>query len=104
MALLALPVVAARPLADGDYRVAFAPAAQLERRLDELAHDGFTCVALARPEPGSNVPGVAAILARTTAATASSAAFSPTTRSRTARGGGCRPSTSPGGSPRRRRR
>ena len=72
LALLALPVVAARPLADGDYRVAFAPAAQLERRLDELAHDGFTCVALARPEPGSNVPGVAAILARTTAATASS--------------------------------
>jgi hypothetical protein len=51
---------------DSEYRVAFAPAAQLERRLDELGREGYGCVALARPEPGSNVPGVAVILTRTT--------------------------------------
>lgn len=51
---------------DSEYRVAFAPAAQLGRRLDELGKDGYGCVAVASPEPGSNVPGVAVILSRST--------------------------------------
>jgi len=66
MALFALSLSAIVLAADGEYRVAFAPVAQLERRLDELGREGYGCVALARPEPGSNVPGVAVILARTT--------------------------------------
>ena len=75
LTLVAPAVSASRIAANIEYRVAFAPVAQLERRLDELGRDGFACVALARPVPGSNVPGVAAILARTagTAPTAGTA-------------------------------
>ena len=71
LGLIASSVVSTQRLADIEYRVAFAPAAQLERRLDELARDGFACVTLARPEPGSNVTGVAVILARSAASTSS---------------------------------
>jgi hypothetical protein len=49
---------------DLDYRVVFAAANRLERQLDELGREGFACVGLARPEPGSRVPGVVAIVAR----------------------------------------
>jgi hypothetical protein len=72
--LLSSPSVRTQRHTDNEYQVAYAPVAQLERRLDELARDGFACVALARPEPGSNVPGIVAILARTTPAAASPSA------------------------------
>jgi len=49
-----------------EYRVVFAPAAQLERQLDEQGRDGFACVSVARPEPGSGLPGIVAIVARAT--------------------------------------
>ena len=49
---------------DFEYRVVFAAANRLERQLDELGREGFACVGLARPEPGSRVPGVVAVLAR----------------------------------------
>jgi hypothetical protein len=55
-----LPAVAA----DLEHRVVFATANHLERQLDELGREGFACVGLARPEPGSKVPGVVAVLAR----------------------------------------
>jgi hypothetical protein len=74
--LLPSPIAAARRPADVEYRVAFEPASQLERRLNELAREGFACVALAQPDPGSKVPGVVAILART----ASTAAAPPAHR------------------------
>ena len=65
---LAAPV--GEPSAAGrvEYRVTFAGAQQLERQLDELGRDGFACVGLARPDPGSGVPGVVAILARASSA------------------------------------
>ena len=62
--------VAANPTsaADTHYRVVYAAANQLERQLDEEGRDGFACVALARPDPGSGLAGVVAILARPSSA------------------------------------
>jgi hypothetical protein len=54
-----------------EYRVAFASANRLESQLDELGREGFACVAVARPDPGSRVPGVVAILARPSGAAGS---------------------------------
>jgi hypothetical protein len=82
LGLLALPGAAVSRAADLEYRVAFEPATQLERRLNDLARDGFACVAVARPEMASNVPGVAVILARTAAATGTAPSHRVVTGSR----------------------
>jgi len=64
------PAVGAAPVAANfEYRVVFASAQQLERQLDDLGREGFACVSLARPEPGARVPGVIAIVARTSKTT-----------------------------------
>jgi hypothetical protein len=45
-------------------RVVFASTRQLARQLDEAGRDGYGCVAVARAEPGVEVPGVAVVLGR----------------------------------------
>jgi hypothetical protein len=59
------PFVNAASAVNSEYRVIFASASQIERQLDDLGREGYACVSLARPDPGSRVPGIVAILART---------------------------------------
>lgn len=47
-----------------DYRVVYAPANEIGRRLDDAGRDGFACSAVARPEPDARVPGVVVLLSR----------------------------------------
>jgi hypothetical protein len=48
-----------------EYRVVFANARELVRRLDEAGQQGFSCAMVARPEPNVSVPGVVVVLSRT---------------------------------------
>lgn len=50
-----------------EYRVVFATARELARRLDEAAADGYDCLAVARPEPELVQQGVAVVLGRASA-------------------------------------
>jgi hypothetical protein len=76
--LLAGLTLAAAPIpasaADTQYRVVYATASQLERQLEEQGREGFACVGLAQPEPGSGTGGVVAIVARSSSAAPSVAA------------------------------
>ena len=50
-----------------EYRVVFATARELARRLDEAGADGYDCLAVARPEPELVQQGVAVVLGRASA-------------------------------------
>lgn len=47
-----------------EYRVVFASSRQLAAQLDSMGRDGYACVAVARPDPGVVVPGVAVMVGR----------------------------------------
>ena len=47
-----------------EYRVVFANAHELLRRLDEAGEQGFTCAMVARPEATVSVPGVVVVMSR----------------------------------------
>ncbi|HKV99793.1 MAG TPA: hypothetical protein VJN96_08215 [Vicinamibacterales bacterium] len=47
-----------------EYRVVFANARELGRRLDDAGQQGFSCAMVARPEPDTSVPGVVVVLSR----------------------------------------
>ena len=47
-----------------DYRVVYASAPDIGRRLDVAGREGFACTMVARPEPEARVPGVAVLLSR----------------------------------------
>lgn len=47
-----------------EYRVVFATARELIRRLDEAGQQGFSCAMVARPEPNTSVPGVVVVMSR----------------------------------------
>src|SRR5580765_8722982 len=53
-----------------EYRVVFANARELVRRLDEAGQQGFSCAMVARPEPNVSVPGVVVVMSRTAGASA----------------------------------
>jgi hypothetical protein len=52
-----------------EYRVVFANAQELERRLDEAGQRGFSCAMIARPDPDAPIAGVAVVLSRAAGAT-----------------------------------
>jgi hypothetical protein len=47
-----------------EYRVVFAKAHELERRLDEVGQQGFSCAMVARPDSDARVPGVVVVMSR----------------------------------------
>ena len=47
-----------------EYRVVFANARELVRRLDEAGQQGFACTMIARPESTASVPGVVVVMSR----------------------------------------
>jgi hypothetical protein len=47
-----------------EYRVVHAAPRELQRRIDEAGRDGYTCAAVARPEPDVRLNGVVVILSR----------------------------------------
>jgi hypothetical protein len=47
-----------------EYRVVFAPAAELGRRLDDAGREGYACLGVARPEPDAPMSGVVVVLSR----------------------------------------
>jgi hypothetical protein len=47
-----------------EYRVVFASARELPRRIDEAGQQGFACAIVARPEPNVALPGVVVVLSR----------------------------------------
>ena len=57
-----------------EYRVVFANAGELARRLDEAGQQGFSCAMVARPEPNASVPGVVVVMSRTVGASATAVA------------------------------
>src|SRR5262249_49548045 len=56
-----------------EYRVVFANARELPRRLDEAGRDGFACAMVARPDPDVRLPGVVVVMSRQTGAGAKAA-------------------------------
>ena len=57
----------------GEYRVVYAPARDLGRRLESAAKEGYACVAVARPDPGV-APGGAVVIVGRSAGSAAPAA------------------------------
>ena len=51
-----------------EYRIVFANARELGRRLDEAGQQGFSCAMVARPEPNASMPGVVVVMSRTAGA------------------------------------
>jgi hypothetical protein len=47
-----------------EYRVVFAAARQLAAQLASAGRDGYACIAVARPDPGVVVPGIAVVVGR----------------------------------------
>lgn len=47
-----------------EYRVVYAPARDLGRRLEAAGREGYACVGVARPDPGAAPPGVVVLLGR----------------------------------------
>lgn len=47
-----------------EYRVVYAPARDLGRRLEAAGREGYACVGVARPDPGATPPGVVVLLGR----------------------------------------
>lgn len=70
--LLSRPIGNASAAQSGrlEYRVVFAIAHELERRLNEAGQQGFSCAMVARPDPDAPVSGVAVVMSRPAGATA----------------------------------
>jgi hypothetical protein len=62
-------------------RVVFASTRQLARQLDEAGRNGYGCTAVARAEPGVEVPGVAVVLSRQAGASPSPVSYRVVTAS-----------------------
>jgi hypothetical protein len=56
------PALAEKPRLE--YRAVHAPARDLGRRLEAAGREGFSCMAVARPDPGAAPPGVVVLLGR----------------------------------------